>query len=356
MAPIEQQRYQHPRRNHRVTRRLTLLLLCALPTLPAVAQTTLNGAGATFPYPMYSKWFSEYHKLHSDVQINYQSIGSGGGIRQVTEGTVDLGASDMPMTDAQLAEAKAKLNTNILNLPSVLGAVVPAYNIPGVSGEVKFTPDALAGIFLGRITKWNDKAITGANSGVNFPDKEIIVIHRSDGSGTTFIWTDYLSKVSSDWKSQVGSGTSVKWPIGLGGKGNEGVAGSIRQLQGSIGYVELIYAVQNNIPFGSVKNSAGVFLKASLEGVTAAAASAPKMPADFRVSITNAPGKDAYPISSFTWLLIPQQSKDGAKGKILADFLNWMVTDGQKMTTALSYASLPDAVIQKEKEAIKQIK
>ena len=337
-------------------RRLTLLLLCALPTLPAVAQTTLNGAGATFPYPMYSKWFSEYHKLHSDVQINYQSIGSGGGIRQVTEGTVDLGASDMPMTDAQLAEAKGKLNTNILNLPSVLGAVVPAYNIPGVSGEVKFTPDALAGIFLGRITKWNDKAITGANSGVNFPDKEIIVIHRSDGSGTTFIWTDYLSKVSSDWKSQVGSGTSVKWPIGLGGKGNEGVAGSIRQLQGSIGYVELIYAVQNNIPFGSVKNSAGVFLKASLEGVTAAAASAPKMPADFRVSITNAPGKDAYPISSFTWLLIPQQSKDAAKGKILADFLNWMVTDGQKMTTALSYSSLPDAVVQKEKEAIKQVK
>ncbi|MGB2603493.1 MAG: phosphate ABC transporter substrate-binding protein PstS [Candidatus Sulfotelmatobacter sp.] len=337
-------------------RRLTLLLLCALLALPAVAQTTLNGAGATFPYPMYSKWFSEYHKLHSDVQVNYQSIGSGGGIRQVTEGTVDFGASDMPMTDQQLAEAQGKLKTKLLNLPSVLGAVVPAYNIPGVSGEVKFTPDALAGIFLGKITKWNDKAITSVNPGVKFPDKDIIVIHRSDGSGTTFIWTDYLSKVSSDWKSQVGSGTSVKWPIGLGGKGNEGVAGSIRQLQGSIGYVELIYAVQNNIPFGSLKNAAGVFLKASLEGVTAAAASAPKMPADFRVSITNAPGKDAYPISSFTWLLIPQQSKDAAKGKILADFLNWMVTDGQKMTNALSYASLPDAVVQKEKEAIKQIK
>jgi phosphate transport system substrate-binding protein len=337
-------------------RRLMLLLLCALLSLPAVAQTTLNGAGATFPYPMYSKWFSEYHKLHSDVQINYQSIGSGGGIRQVTEGTVDLGASDMPMTDAQLAEAQGKLKTSILNLPSVLGAVVPAYNIPGVSGEVKFTPDALAEIFLGRVTKWNDKAITSVNPGVNFPDKDIIVIHRSDGSGTTFIWTDYLSKVSSDWKNQVGSGTSVKWPIGLGGKGNEGVAGSIRQLQGSIGYVELIYAVQNNIPFGSVKNATGVFLKASLEGVTAAAASVPKMPADFRVSITNAPGKDAYPISSFTWLLIPQQSKDAAKGKILADFLNWMVTDGQKMTNALSYAPLPGAVVQKEKEAIKQIK
>jgi phosphate transport system substrate-binding protein len=337
-------------------RRLTLPLLCALLSLPAVAQTTLNGAGATFPYPMYSKWFSEYHKLHSDVQINYQSIGSGGGIRQVTEGTVDLGASDMPMTDAQLAEAQGKLKTKILNLPSVLGAVVPAYNIPGVSGEVKFNPDTLAEIFLGRVTKWNDKAITSVNPGVNFPDKDIIVIHRSDGSGTTFIWTDYLSKVSSDWKNQVGSGTSVKWPIGLGGKGNEGVAGSIRQLQGSIGYVELIYAVQNNIPFGRVKNAAGVFLKASLEGVTAAAASVPKMPADFRVSITNAPGKDAYPISSFTWLLIPQQSKDAAKGKILADFLSWMVTDGQKMTNALSYAPLPDAVVQKEKEAIKQIK
>jgi phosphate transport system substrate-binding protein len=305
---------------------------------------------------MYSKWFNEYHNLHSDIQINYQSIGSGGGIRQVTEGTVDFGASDMPMTDGQLAEAEGKLKTKILNIPSVLGAVVPAYNVPGVSGELKFTPDALAGIFLGKITKWNDKAIAGANPGVNLPDKDIIVVHRSDGSGTTFIWTDYLSKVNSDWKSQVGSGTSVKWPIGLGGKGNEGVAGSIRQLQGSIGYVELIYAAQNNIPFGSVRNAAGNFLKASLDGVTAAAASAPKMPDDFRVSITNAPGKDAYPISSFTWLLIPMQSKDAAKGKILADFLNWMCTDGQKMTAALSYASLPASLVQKEKTAIKQIK
>ena len=305
---------------------------------------------------MYSKWFSEYHKLHPDVQVNYQSIGSGGGIRQVTEGTVDFGASDMPMTDGQLAEAQGKVKTKVLNLPSVLGAVVPAYNIPGVSGEVKFTPDSLAGIFLGKITKWNDKAITSANPGVNFHDKDIIVVHRSDGSGTTFIWTDYLSKISGDWKNQVGSGTSVRWPIGLGGKGNEGVAGSIRQLQGSIGYVELIYAVQNNIPFGSVRNAGGAFLKASLEGVTAAAATAPKMPADFRVSITNAPGKDAYPISSFTWLLIPAQSKDAAKGKILADFLNWMVTDGQKMTAALSYAPLPESVVQKEKEAIKQVR
>jgi phosphate transport system substrate-binding protein len=337
-------------------RKLTLLLLCSLAALPAVAQTTLNGAGATFPNPIYSKWFSEYGKLHSGLQINYQSIGSGGGIRQVTEGTVDFGASDMPMTDGQLAEAEGRLKTKILNLPTVLGAVVPAYNIPGVSGEVKFTPEALAGIFLGKVTKWNDKAITSANPGVNFPDKDIVVIHRSDGSGTTFIFTDYLSKVSADWKGEVGSNTSVKWPVGLGGKGNEGVAGFIRQTQGAIGYVELIYALQNNIAYGSVKNSAGVFLKASLEGVTAAAASSPKMPADFRASITNAPGKDAYPISSFTWLLIPQQSKDPAKGKILADFLNWMVTDGQKMTNALSYSALPDVVVQKEKEAIKTVK
>jgi phosphate transport system substrate-binding protein len=333
-------------------RRTLLLLVSALLAVPAIAQTTLNGAGATFPYPMYSKWFSEYHKLHPDIQINYQSIGSGGGIRQVINGTVDFGASDGPMTDEMLKEAKTK----ILHLPTVMGADVPAYNIPGVNAELKFTPDALAGIFLGKITKWNDKALTSANPGLNLPDRDIIVVHRSDGSGTTYIWTDYLSKISSEWQSQVGKGTSVKWPIGLGGKGNEGVAGSIRQLQGSIGYVELIYAVQNNIPYGSVKNAAGNFVKATLESVTAAAASSPKMPADFRVSITNAPGKDAYPISSFTWLLIPQQSKDAAKGKILADFLNWMVTDGQKMTAALSYAPLPESVVAKEKEAIKQVK
>jgi phosphate transport system substrate-binding protein len=300
---------------------------------------------------MYSKWFNEYHNLHSDIQINYQSIGSGGGIRQVIAGTVDFGATDGPMSDDQLKEAKTK----ILHFPTVLGADVPAYNIPGVTTELKFTPEVLAGIFLGKITKWNDKAIAGVNQGVNLPDRDIIVVHRSDGSGTTYIWTDYLSKVSSDWQSTVGKGTSVKWPIGLGGKGNEGVAGMVRQLPGAIGYVELIYAVQNNIPYGSVKNAAGNVVKASLESVTAAAASSPKMPADFRVSITNAPGKDAYPISSFTWLLIPVPSKDAAKGKILADFLNWMVTDGQKMTAALSYAPLPDAVVQKEKEAIKQV-
>ncbi|MGB7599097.1 MAG: phosphate ABC transporter substrate-binding protein PstS [Candidatus Sulfotelmatobacter sp.] len=333
-------------------RRTVLLLVCALLAVPAMAQTTLNGAGATFPYPMYSKWFSEYHKLHPEIQINYQSIGSGGGIRQVINGTVDFGASDGPMTDEMLKEAKTK----ILHLPTVMGADVPAYNIPGVNAELKFTPEALAGIFLGKITKWNDKALTSVNPEVSLPDRDIIVVHRSDGSGTTYIWTDYLSKISPEWQSQVGKGTSVKWPIGLGGKGNEGVAGSIRQLQGSIGYVELIYAVQNNIPYGSVKNAAGSFVKASLESVTAAAASSPKMPADFRVSITNAPGKDAYPISSFTWLLIPQQSKDAAKGKILADFLNWMVTDGQTMTAALSYAPLPESVVAKEKEAIKGVK
>ena len=332
--------------------RKIVLLVCVLLALPVVGQTTLTGAGATFPYPIYSKWFSEYHKSHSDVEINYQSIGSGGGIRQVTAGTVDFGASDMPMTDKQLQEAKSK----ILNIPTVLGADVPAYNVPGVTGEVKFTPEALAGIFLGKISKWNDKAITAANPGVNFPDKEIIVVHRSDGSGTTFIWTDYLSKVSPEWKNLVGADTSVKWPVGLGQKGNEGVAGSLRQMSGSIGYVELIYAVQNNIPYGSVRNAAGAFVKASLQGVTAAAASAPKMPADFRVSITNAPGKDAYPISSFTWMLIPAQSKDAAKGKMLADFLNWMVTDGQKMTTALAYAPLPENVAEKVKDAIKQVK
>jgi len=333
-------------------RKLVLLCVCVLLALPVVGQTTLNGAGATFPYPIYSKWFSEYHNLHPEVQINYQSIGSGGGIRQVTAGTVDFGASDMPMTDKQLQDSKVK----ILNFPTVLGAVVPAYNIPGVTGEVKFTPEALSGIFLGKISKWNDKAITAANPGVNLPDKDIIVVHRSDGSGTTFIWTDYLSKVSPDWKTQVGSDTSVKWPVGVGNKGNEGVSGLIRQMSGAIGYVELIYAVQNNIPYGSVRNAAGTFVKASLESVTAAAASAAKMPADFRVSITNSPGKDAYPISSFTWLLIPAQSKNPANGKFITDFLSWMVSDGQKMTTALAYAPLPENVAAKVKEAIKQVK
>jgi phosphate transport system substrate-binding protein len=331
-------------------RRIALLVCLAL-ALPAFGQTTLNGAGATFPYPIYSKWFSEYNKLHPDIQINYQSIGSGGGIRQVLNGTVDFGASDGPMSDEQLKEAKIK----ILHIPTVLGADVPAYNIPGVAGEIKFTQEALANIFLGKITSWNDPALVKANPGLNLPNQPIIVVHRSDGSGTTYIFTDYLSKISEEWKTTVGKGTSVKWPIGLGGKGNEGVAGQIRQLPGSIGYIELIYALQNNIPYGSVKNAAGNFERASLGGVTEAAGSVKSMPADFRVSITNAPGKDAYPISSFTWLLIPVQAKDANKGKILTDFLNWMLTDGQKMTAQLSYAPLPESVVEKVKAAVKQV-
>jgi phosphate transport system substrate-binding protein len=334
-----------------VIRRIALLCVLLALALPVFGQTTLNGAGATFPNPMYQKWFSEYHKVHPDVQFNYQSIGSGGGIRQVLAQTVDFGASDGPMTDEQLSQAKTK----ILHIPTVMGAVVPAYNVPGVTGELKFTPEALAGIFLGKITTWNDPAIAKANPGVTLPAQNIIVIHRSDGSGTSYIFTDYLSKVSSEWQNGPGKGTSVKWPVGLGGKGNEGVAGMIRQMQGGIGYIELIYAVQNKIDFGSVKNASGAFVKASLQSVTAAAASAPKMPADFRVSITNAPGKDAYPISSFTWLLIPEKSKEAAKGKILADFLNWMVDDGQKMTAELTYAPLPGNVAEKVKGAIKLV-
>jgi phosphate transport system substrate-binding protein len=332
---------------------MALLLVCALLALPVLGETTqLNGAGATFPYPMYSKWFNEYNKLHPDVQINYQSIGSGGGIRQVLNATVEFGASDGPMTDDQLSQSKVK----ILHIPTVLGADVPAYNVPGVGTDLKFTPDALAGIFLGKISSWNDPAIAKANPGVNLPNQPIIVIHRSDSSGTTYIWTDYLSKVSKEWDSQVGKGTAVKWPVGLGGKGNEGVAGQVRQLTGSIGYVELIYAVQNNIAYGSVKNAAGNFVKASLDGVTEAAGSVKSMPADYRVSITNAPGKNAYPISSFTWLLVPVQAKDPKKGKILADFLAWMVNDGQKMVSQLSYAPLPDSVAEKVKATIKQVK
>jgi phosphate transport system substrate-binding protein len=334
-----------------VLRRISIFLF--LLSIPMWGDTvTLNGAGATFPYPMYSKWFSEYNKLHPDIQFNYQSIGSGGGIRQVLAGTVDFGATDGPMTDEQLAQAKAK----VLHIPTVLGADVPAYNIPGVTEELKFTPELLANIFLGKITSWNDAALAKANPGVNLPNQPIIVIHRSDGSGTTYIFTDYLSKVSTDWKNQVGKGTSVKWPVGLGGKGNEGVAGMIRQMQGSIGYIELIYAVNNKIAYGSVKNAGGEFVKASLASVTAAAASVKNMPADFRVSITNAPGKDAYPIASFTWLLIPTPSKNASKGKMIADFLNWMVEDGQKMTADLSYAPLPDSVVTKVKETIKQVK
>ena len=327
-------------------------VLCLALALPAFAQTTLNGAGATFPYPMYSKWFSEYHKLHPDIEINYQSIGSGGGIRQVLAGTVDFGASDGPMSDEQLAQAKIK----ILHIPTVLGAVVPAYNVSGLSGELRFSPQTIADICLGKISNWNDKAIAADNPGVRLPDRAIVVVHRSDGSGTNYIFTDYLSKVSPEWKQKVGKGTSVSWPVGLGAKGNEGVAGMIRQMDGAFGYVELIYAVQNKIPYAAVRNPAGTWLKGSLDGATAAAASVRDMPADFRVSITNAPGKDAYPISSFTWLLIPVQAKDQAKGKILVDFLHWMLDDGEKMTAQLDYAPLPENVSAKVAQAIKQVR
>jgi phosphate transport system substrate-binding protein len=327
---------------------LTLVLALAM---SAAAATTLNGAGATFPYPIYSKWFSEYHKLHPDVEINYQSIGSGGGIRQLLAGTVDFGASDGPMTDDQLKEGKVP----ILHLPTVLGSVVPAYNLPGVSGEVKFTPQALAGIFLGTVTKWNDPALAAANPGVKLPDMPIVVVHRSDGSGTTYCFTDYLSKISSDWKSKVGNGTSVKWPAGLGAKGNEGVAGMIRQMGGALGYIELIYAVQNKIPFGPVQNAAGQFVKASLESTTAAAASVKSMPDDFRVSITNAPGKDAYPIATFTWLLVPAQWNDAGKRQVLVDFLNWMLDKGEPMAQQLDYAPLPKAVAEKLRVKIRSM-
>ncbi len=333
-------------------RKLLLMFALVVFALPLAAQTKLNGAGATFPYPMYSKWFNEYHNQHPEIEINYQSIGSGGGIRQVTAGTVDFGASDGPMTDEQLASVKFK----ILHLPTVLGSVVPAYNIPGFKGELKFTADVIAGIYLGKITSWNDPAIAKANPDAKLPGQGIIVVHRSDGSGTTYVWTDYLSKVSPEWNTSVGKGTSVKWPTGLGAKGNEGVAGMIRQMDGAFGYVELIYAVQNSITYGTVKNASGNFVKASLDSTTAAAASMKAMPADFRVSITNAPGKDSYPISSFTWLLVPVEWKDKAKEKVFVDFLTWMLEKGQSMTAELNYAPLPDGVKQKERDAIKTIK
>ena len=327
---------------------LGFALLAIFAAAPAWAQN-INAAGATFPYPIYSKWFDEYHKLHPNIQINYQSIGSGGGIRQLLDKTVDFGASDGPMTDEQLQQAGFK----VLHFPTVLGADVPSYNIPGVTAELRFTPEALAGIFLGKVTKWNDPAIAGPNPGVKLPAEDIVVVHRSDGSGTTYIWTDYLSKVSSEWQSKVGKNTSVNWPVGLGGKGNEGVAGLIKQTPNSLGYIELIYAVQNSISYGTVKNAAGEFVKASLAGVSAAAAGAAKsMPEDFRVSITNPPGKDAYPISSFTWLLIPAQIQDAAKKTAIKDFLGWMLTSGQQFCEPLAYAKLPKEVVAKEQKAV----
>ena len=313
----------------------------------------INGAGATFPYPIYSKWFSEYNKLHPEVEINYQSIGSGGGIRQLTNQTVFFGATDGPMTNEQQQAAPGK----ILHFPTVLGGDVPVYNIPGVETELKFTGKVLADIFLGKITKWNDAAITALNPGVKLPATDITVCHRSDGSGTTYIWVDFLSKVSPEWKQKAGVATSVNWPVGIGGKGNEGVAGLVKQTPGSIGYVELVYALQNKIEYGSVQNMAGEFLRCSVDSVTAAAAAAAKvMPKDFRVSITNAPGKGVYPISSFTWLLLYESPKDKQRAKIVADFMKWALTDGQKYAKDLGYAPLPQSVVALEMEALKRIK
>lgn len=326
------------------------------PSSPAPAapadRLQINAAGATFPYPIYSKWFDEYHKAHPEVEINYQSIGSGGGIQQLKAGTVDFGASDMPLND----ELLAKFSFKLVHIPTVLGAVMPTYNIPGVIQELKFTPQALAGIYLGRITKWNDPALTGSNPGVNLPGNDIVVVHRSDGSGTTFVWTDYLSKVSPEWKRMVGSNTSVRWPVGLGGKGNEGVSALVKQTPNSIGYVELIYAIENHLPYGEVQNSSGRFIKASLATVTAAAAGAASaMQHDVRVSITNAPGQDAYPICSFTYLLIPEKIADPAKRKAITEFLHWMLARGQDMAEGLDYGRLPKAVVAIDMKTITQI-
>jgi len=338
--------------------RRTILLISAVLTLGAIvwaAQNPLliNGAGATFPNPIYSKWFDTYHQKNGNVQFNYQPVGSGAGIKQMTDGTVDFGATDGPMNDDQIKVYESKRGSTILHFPTVLGAVVPTYNIPGVTGALNFTPEALAGIYLGKITKWNDPAIAGPNPGAKLPAQDIVVVHRSDGSGTSYIWTDYLSKVSDEWKGKVNKSTSVNWPVGLGGKGNEGVTGLVKQTPGAIGYVELIYAIQNNIPYGAVKNSAGSFIKADLASVTVAASAAAKdMPADFRVSITNAAGKTAYPISSFTWLLIPSKIQDGAKRDAIKGFLKWMLADGQGQVEQLSYAKLPKEVVEQESKAI----
>jgi len=331
-----------------------LAVLLALGTIAVAAdgQILLNAAGATFPYPIYSKWFDQYHQAHGNVQINYQSIGSGGGIRQLLDKTVDFGASDGPMNDDQLKQA----SVSILHFPTVLGAAIPTYNVPGLSGDLNFTPEALSGIFLGKITKWNDPAIASANPGAKLSGDDIVVVHRSDGSGTSYIWTDYLSKVSPEWQTKVGKATSVNWPVGLGGKGNEGVSALIQQTPGAIGYVELIYAIQNHMAYGKVKNSAGAYVKADLASVSAAAAAAAKsMPEDFRVSITNPEGKGAYPIASFTWLLIPAKFTDAAKRDVVKDFLKWMMTDGQQSCEALSYAKLPKEVVAMEMKAIAKI-
>jgi phosphate transport system substrate-binding protein len=332
---------------------LTGLSVITLAVATLAAQTPINGAGATFPNPIYTKWFSEYNKLHPEVLINYQSVGSGAGIQQMIRKTVFFGATDGPMTAEQLQSAPGK----ILHFPTVLGAVVPVYNVPGVSQELKFSGDLLANIILGKVTKWNDAAIAQLNPGVNLPSTDIAVVHRSDGSGTTYIFVDYLSKVSPEFKKTVGVATSVKWPVGVGGKGNEGVAGLVSQTPGSIGYVELIYALQTKIAYGTVQNMNGKFVKASTESVTAAASSAAsKMPADFRVSITNAPGDAVYPISSFTWLLLYENAPDKTQAKTMADFLKWALTDGQKYAPDLGYAPLPKPVVDMEMKALDQIK
>jgi phosphate transport system substrate-binding protein len=313
----------------------------------------INGAGATFPYPIYSKWFSEYNKLHPNVEINYQSIGSGGGIRQLSNQTVFFGATDGPMTPDQMLAAPGK----ILHLPTVLGAVVPVYNIPGVTTQLKFTGALLADVFLGKITKWNDPTIMKLNPGVNLPGTDITVVHRSDGSGTSYIFVDFLAKLSTEWKTKVGVATAVNWPVGVGGKGNEGVSGLVTQTPGSIGYVELIYALQNKVSYGSVQNMAGDFVTATVESVSAAAAEAVKrMPPDFRVSITNAPGDHVYPISSFTWLLLYENPKDKAQAKVMTDFVKWALTDGQKFASELGYAPLPDSLVKLELAALAHIK
>jgi phosphate transport system substrate-binding protein len=318
----------------------------------AAQNVQINGAGATFPYPIYSKWFDEYHKLHPNVAINYQSIGSGGGIRQITNQTVFFGASDGPMTNEQLQAAPGK----ILHFPTVLGADVPIYNVPNVK-DLKFSGPLLADIFLGKVTKWNDPAIVKLNPGVALPGSSITVVHRAEGSGTTYIWVDYLSKVSPEWKTKVGVSTAVKWPTGVGGQGNEGVAGLVSQTPGAIGYVELIYALQTKLSYGSVQNMAGDFVTASEQSVTAAAAAAAsQMPADFRVSITNAPGKGAYPISSFTWLLLYENPKDKNQAKIMVEFMKWALSDGQKFAGGLGYAPLPPEVVKLELAALQRIK
>jgi phosphate transport system substrate-binding protein len=332
----------------------SMLLAVSLGSAALVAQRVqINGAGATFPNPIYSKWFSEYNKMHPDVAINYQSIGSGGGIQQITKETVFFGATDGPMTDEQLKGAPGP----IMHFPTVLGAVVPVYNLAGMTTELKFTGQVLADIYLGKITKWNDPAIAKLNPGAKLPATDITVVHRSEGSGTTYIWVDYLSKVSPEFKTKVGVNASVNWPAGVGGKGNEGVSGLVSQSPGSIGYVELIYALQNKISYGTVENAAGEFVKASVPAVTAAAAgAAASMPADFRVSITNAPGKGVYPISSFTWLLLYENPKDKVQAKIMVDVVKWALIDGQKYCADLGYAPLPPNVVKMEMAALARIK